>query len=268
MRLLTRHDTDFQPRLIAGIEDMLREEADAGRLDLPADLHEVAYVIVRLIESYTYLDLITGEGRRPPGRAGAADAAALARDLDSIAWRCAGATIRPTRWGASAGPRSCDASTARPGWRPGRSPARRATRPSPPGPRRSHRPSRSPARTAATLPRCATSSSLAQPDASCAGRRARARALPPRDAQNEVWPGHSRVWTARAHRRGRARRPADPGLRRLGRPLRGAGDVGRPPGSRRRRSAPPSTTPRASAAPGSRSLARTAPGSGWRSTCG
>jgi AcrR family transcriptional regulator len=61
MRLLTRHDTDFQPRLIDAIERLLREEADAGRLDLPADLHEVAYVIVRVIESYTYLDLITGE---------------------------------------------------------------------------------------------------------------------------------------------------------------------------------------------------------------
>jgi AcrR family transcriptional regulator len=61
MRLLTRHDTDFQPRLIAAIEEMLVEESDAGRLELPVDLHEVAYVIVRLIESYTYLDLITGE---------------------------------------------------------------------------------------------------------------------------------------------------------------------------------------------------------------
>ena len=61
MRLLTRHDTDFQPRLINAIERMLREESDAGRLDLPVDLREVAYVIVRLIESYTYLDLITGE---------------------------------------------------------------------------------------------------------------------------------------------------------------------------------------------------------------
>jgi AcrR family transcriptional regulator len=61
MRLLTRHDTDFQPRLIDAIEDILREESDAERLDLPVDLHEVAYVIVRLIESYTYLDLITGE---------------------------------------------------------------------------------------------------------------------------------------------------------------------------------------------------------------
>jgi hypothetical protein len=61
MRLLTRHDAGFQPRLIQAIQALLEEEADAGRLGLPVDLHEVAYVIVRLIESYTYLDLITGE---------------------------------------------------------------------------------------------------------------------------------------------------------------------------------------------------------------
>ncbi|MEA2449704.1 MAG: hypothetical protein QOG63_1636 [Thermoleophilaceae bacterium] len=61
MRLLTRHDTDFQPRLIEAIQALLEEETAAKRLDLPVDLHEVAYVIVRLIESYTYLDLITGE---------------------------------------------------------------------------------------------------------------------------------------------------------------------------------------------------------------
>jgi AcrR family transcriptional regulator len=61
MRLLTRHETDFQPRLIAAIEDLLEDETAAGRLELAVDLHELAYVIVRLIESYTYLDLITGE---------------------------------------------------------------------------------------------------------------------------------------------------------------------------------------------------------------
>jgi AcrR family transcriptional regulator len=68
MRLLTRRETDFQPRLIAAIEDILRAEEATGALDVPVDLHELAYVIVRLIESYTYLDLITGE---PPdaGRA-------------------------------------------------------------------------------------------------------------------------------------------------------------------------------------------------------
>jgi hypothetical protein len=35
------------------VHGLLREEADAGRLDLPADLREVAYVLVRVIESYT-----------------------------------------------------------------------------------------------------------------------------------------------------------------------------------------------------------------------
>jgi AcrR family transcriptional regulator len=70
MRLLTRHDGGFQPRLIQAVEDLLEEEADAGRLALPVELHELAYVIVRVIESYTYLDLITGEapdaGRAEP----------------------------------------------------------------------------------------------------------------------------------------------------------------------------------------------------------
>ena len=61
MRLLTRHETDFQPRLIRAIEDLIMGENRAGRLDLPVDGHDLAYVIVRLIESYTYLDLITGE---------------------------------------------------------------------------------------------------------------------------------------------------------------------------------------------------------------
>jgi AcrR family transcriptional regulator len=61
MRLLTLREPGYQARLIGWFEGLLREEAEAGRLDLPADLHEVAYVIVRLIESYVYLDLITGE---------------------------------------------------------------------------------------------------------------------------------------------------------------------------------------------------------------
>jgi AcrR family transcriptional regulator len=61
MRLLTRHETGFQPRLIETVERLLREEVGAGALEVPVDLRELAYVIVRLIESYTYLDLITGE---------------------------------------------------------------------------------------------------------------------------------------------------------------------------------------------------------------
>jgi AcrR family transcriptional regulator len=61
MRLLTGRRTDFQQRLIDAIQSRLEDEAQGSRIDLPVDLHELAYVIVRLIESYTYLDLITGE---------------------------------------------------------------------------------------------------------------------------------------------------------------------------------------------------------------
>jgi AcrR family transcriptional regulator len=61
MRLLTGRQTNFQRRLIDGIQDLLEEEARSCALDLPVDLRELAYVIVRVIESYTYLDLITGE---------------------------------------------------------------------------------------------------------------------------------------------------------------------------------------------------------------
>jgi hypothetical protein len=61
MRLLTRRQTGFQPRLIVFVEDLLAEEVRRGSLELPADLHDVAYTIVRIVESYVYLDRITGE---------------------------------------------------------------------------------------------------------------------------------------------------------------------------------------------------------------
>jgi AcrR family transcriptional regulator len=61
MRLLTRHDAGFQQRLIGALQDLIDEEVRAGGLTLAVDSHELAYVVVRLIESYVYLDLITGE---------------------------------------------------------------------------------------------------------------------------------------------------------------------------------------------------------------
>jgi AcrR family transcriptional regulator len=62
MRLLTRSDRGFQPRLIGWVDGLLERE----QVELDADRREVAYVIVRVIESYTYLDLILGE--RPDAR--------------------------------------------------------------------------------------------------------------------------------------------------------------------------------------------------------
>jgi AcrR family transcriptional regulator len=61
IRLLTRHQAGFQPRLVARLEALLAEEVDSGRLELPAEVHEVAYVLEQLVESYVYLLPIAGE---------------------------------------------------------------------------------------------------------------------------------------------------------------------------------------------------------------
>ena len=42
MRLLTRFDTRFQPRLIEASYELLHAEHQAGELELPVDLHELA----------------------------------------------------------------------------------------------------------------------------------------------------------------------------------------------------------------------------------
>jgi AcrR family transcriptional regulator len=62
MRILTWTDMGFQPRLIADCQVMLEQEFARGTLDLSPELHQdVAYTIVRIVESYVYLDRITGE---------------------------------------------------------------------------------------------------------------------------------------------------------------------------------------------------------------
>lgn len=61
MRLMTHRSAGFQPRLLAAVEQLLVEETEAGRLNVAMDAHELAYVVVRLIESYTYLNVLMGE---------------------------------------------------------------------------------------------------------------------------------------------------------------------------------------------------------------
>ncbi len=65
LRLLTTKATDFEARLIALIGQLIREEAAAGRVNanIPAD--DLPYVLVRIMESYIYLGLITGEHPEP-----------------------------------------------------------------------------------------------------------------------------------------------------------------------------------------------------------
>jgi AcrR family transcriptional regulator len=76
LRVLTTKRSPVQARLVETLRDMLAEEANAGRLDPPLDLDDLAYIIVRLGESFVYTDVITG-GRPDPKKARDAIAALL-----------------------------------------------------------------------------------------------------------------------------------------------------------------------------------------------
>lgn len=61
LRLLTTRATEFQQRLVAALEALLAQEKAASGLSYPLPIHDLAYVITRIAESYIYADLITGE---------------------------------------------------------------------------------------------------------------------------------------------------------------------------------------------------------------
>jgi AcrR family transcriptional regulator len=65
LRLLTTKASDFEVRLVALIADLVREETSAGRLTAAVPLDDLPYVLVRIMESYIYLGLITGEHPDP-----------------------------------------------------------------------------------------------------------------------------------------------------------------------------------------------------------
>ncbi len=68
LRLLTTKASDFETRLIGLIGELIREEAASGRLTAAVPIDDLPYVLVRIMESYIYLGLITGE-HPDPGRA-------------------------------------------------------------------------------------------------------------------------------------------------------------------------------------------------------
>jgi len=65
LRLLTTKASGFETRLIALIGDLVREETAAGRLHPAVPPGDLPYVLVRIMESYIYLGLITGEHPDP-----------------------------------------------------------------------------------------------------------------------------------------------------------------------------------------------------------
>jgi hypothetical protein len=65
LRLLTTRASGFETRLIALIGDLVGDEAAAGRLHATVPAADLPYVLVRIMESYIYLALITGEHPDP-----------------------------------------------------------------------------------------------------------------------------------------------------------------------------------------------------------
>lgn len=61
LRMLTTRASTVQQRLVAAVETLLREEITHDRLKPPLPAHDLAYLIVRIVESFLYADIITGE---------------------------------------------------------------------------------------------------------------------------------------------------------------------------------------------------------------
>ncbi len=60
LRVLASKHSQMQRRSIAAIRDLLGEQTSSGALDPPLELDALAYVIVRICESFLYNDVITG----------------------------------------------------------------------------------------------------------------------------------------------------------------------------------------------------------------
>ncbi|WP_442874818.1 QsdR family transcriptional regulator [Amycolatopsis sp. NBC_00345] len=61
LRLLTTKASVVQSRTIGKLADLLSTEASAGRLATPLPVADLAYLLVRIGESFIYTDVITGE---------------------------------------------------------------------------------------------------------------------------------------------------------------------------------------------------------------
>lgn len=68
LRVIASKHSPLQRRSIAATRELLQQQVDAGALDPPLDLDDLAYVIVRIAESFLYNDVITG-GEPDAGRA-------------------------------------------------------------------------------------------------------------------------------------------------------------------------------------------------------
>ena len=60
LRILTSHESAIRRRMTATVRELLVEQIEAGTLVPALDLDSLSYVIVRIIESFMYSDLLDG----------------------------------------------------------------------------------------------------------------------------------------------------------------------------------------------------------------
>jgi hypothetical protein len=60
LRLLTSEFGGVQPRTVSDLAGLLREEQEAGSLQLRADANSLAYAIVKITEGFIYHDTVVG----------------------------------------------------------------------------------------------------------------------------------------------------------------------------------------------------------------
>jgi len=65
LRVLTGGRSVMQRNSVGATRALLEAEVEAGRLDPPMDLDDLAYTIVRIGESFLYTDMITGGAPSP-----------------------------------------------------------------------------------------------------------------------------------------------------------------------------------------------------------
>jgi AcrR family transcriptional regulator len=61
LRILTTRAGTVQARLVGAIDTLLNDEISQGNLRSPLPLRDLAYLIVRIVESFLYAEFITGE---------------------------------------------------------------------------------------------------------------------------------------------------------------------------------------------------------------
>lgn len=76
MRVLFSSESPVEQRLVAAVEQSLVVQHAEGHIAPAMDLHDLAFVLVRISESLMYRDVIGGEGEQPN-----VDAAVLAIDI-------------------------------------------------------------------------------------------------------------------------------------------------------------------------------------------